>query len=111
MKYENYFLPTSDLQSLLNCLQQEGYQCVGPQVRDGAIVFDEIQTVEQLPGNISDKQTAGSYTLNNTTSGKYFDWANGPQAIKPLLFAPRRHSGKARNHQMARYNSQRSRPI
>ena len=86
MKATRYFFQTDQLQSLLDHLQNEGYQCVGPQIRDGAIIYDEIESVDQLPRGINDEQTPGNYSLSNSGSLKYFDWANGPQAIKPYLF-------------------------
>jgi sulfhydrogenase subunit beta (sulfur reductase) len=89
MKMERYFIKTDQLQKLLDNLLASGYACVGPQVRDGAIIYDELSSVTQLPRGVNDKQAPGSYSLNNTSSDKFFDWANGPQAIKPLLFAPR----------------------
>ena len=87
MKAERYFFQTDQLQSLLDKLQNTGYTCIGPQARDGAIIYDEINSVEQLPQGISDNQQPGSYTLTNNNSTNFFDWANGPQAIKPLLFS------------------------
>ena len=89
MDAEYHFFKTDQLQLLLNTLQDQGYTCVGPQVIDGAILFDEIQSVDQLPRGITDEQQAGSYTLNHSHSSKYFEWANGPQAIKPLVFTPK----------------------
>ncbi len=84
-----YYFQSDLLQLLLDNLLRDGYTCIGPQVRDGAIIFDRITSVAQLPHGVSDEQAPGSYSLNHSTTSKYFDWANGPQAIKPLLFAPR----------------------
>jgi len=89
MKPKYDFFQTVQLQQLLNNIQSEGYLCIGPQVRDGAIIYDAITSVEQLPYGIKDTQAPGHYSLNTSTTAKYFDWANGPQAIKPLLFTPR----------------------
>ena len=89
MKTDRHFFQTDKLQKLISILLGKGYTCIGPQVRDGAIIYDEISSVEQLPQGISDNQQAGGYTLTNNNSSNYFDWANGPQAIKPLLFAPK----------------------
>ena len=83
------FFQTDQLQHFLNTLSSKGFNCVGPQIRDGAIVYDEIKSVDQLPRGYSDNQAPGSYSLTNNSSSKYFDWANGPQAIKPFLFTPR----------------------
>jgi len=91
----NYYFRSDQLQKLLEKLQQDGYACVGPQVRDGAIIFDLITSVEQLPRGISDEQAPGKYSLRTNSTSKYFNWANGPQAIKPLLFAPRENLWKS----------------
>ena len=84
-----YFFQSDQLQSLLDQLKNEGYQCIGPQVRDGAIIYDNISSINQLPRGINDQQAPGSYSLSHSNSSKYFDWANGPQAIKPFLFTPK----------------------
>ena len=89
MNMDHYFMQSDQLQQLLDNLLGNGYSCIGPQVRDGAIIYDEISSVEQLPQGINDTQEPGSYSLTTSTSEKFFDWANGPQAIKPWLFTPR----------------------
>ncbi len=83
------FLPRDNLQTLLNVLIRAGYHCIGPQVRDGAIVFDALEKVSQLPQGVKDVQSPGKYRLETTGSARYFAWATGPQALKPLTFAPR----------------------
>ena len=83
------FIPRSGLQDLLNALQGEGYRCIGPTVREGAIVFDEIDSVTSLPQGITETQAPGSYRLKQSESPRYFAWANGPQALKPMVFVPR----------------------
>jgi len=89
MEQDYHFFQTDQLQNLLNKLQDGGFTCIGPQVRDGAIIYDEISSVKQLPRGISDEQKPGSYSLKTDCGSKYFAWANGPQAIKPLVFAPK----------------------
>lgn len=89
LKTKQYYFKQDQLQHLLDTVVNNGYSCIGPQVRDGAIVYDALVCVDQLPQGINDQQTPGHYSLNSSPSAKYFDWANGPQAIKPLLFAPR----------------------
>jgi len=88
MKQDVGFLPHTEFQSLLDVLQRAGYRCIGPTVRDGAIVFDDLNSVSELPQGISDAQAPGEYRLKQTDSPRYFAWANGPQALKPLVFAP-----------------------
>ena len=84
-----YFLPQNHLQHLIDTLIQAGYQCIGPQVRDGAIIYDALLQAEQLPWGMRDFQSPGSYRLEKIPEQEAFSWANGPQAIKPILFKPR----------------------
>ncbi len=84
-----YFLAYEKLADLLNELRTQGYRCVGPQVRDDAIIYDDLESVEQLPWGIKDEQKPGSYRLIQTEKTQAFAWANSAQAIKPLLFKPK----------------------
>lgn len=83
------FLARRDLDKLRQQLVSQGYRCIGPQLRDGAIVYDELQSVAELPVGIHIRQAPGSYQASETDSPRAFAWANGPQSLKPLLFAPR----------------------
>ena len=56
-------LERDGLPQLLEALRQRGYQLVGPTVRDGAIVYDELTTVEDLPIGWTDEQKGGTYRL------------------------------------------------
>lgn len=87
-KQNNFFLPHTELQHLLQALQKAGFSCVGPQVRDGAIIYDLLTHPDHLPWGIRDKQTPGSYQLEKINEHKAFAFSNGPQAIKPILFKP-----------------------
>ncbi len=89
MTMENGFLARAGFQQLLDTLRASGYRCVGPTVRDGAIVFDEINDVSELPAGYRDHQAPGEYRLTQEGGQRLFAWANGPQALKPRLFAPR----------------------
>ena len=82
------FLPRTALTQLLAVLTQAGYRCVGPQVRDGAIVYDNLRDVQDLPRGVHDRQAPGVYRIETSASPRCFAWATGPQALKPLLFAP-----------------------
>ena len=83
------FLPRTRFQKLLDTLRQAGYRCIGPQVRDGAIVYDTLARAEDFPRGMRDRQSPGAYRLERTGSPRFFSWANGPQALKPFVFAPR----------------------
>ncbi|HHM05681.1 MAG TPA: sulfite reductase subunit A [Gammaproteobacteria bacterium] len=84
-----WFLPRPGLQDLFDALRAAGYRLSGPQIKEGVIVFDEISNCAQLPQGVRDAQAPGEYRLRQNDSPRQFAWANGPQALKPLLFAPR----------------------
>ncbi len=84
----NGLLPRAQFDSLLTVLRSLGAQCIGPTVRDHAIVYAPITSSTALPQGIHDIQAPGSYTLSRADESRWFAWANGPQALKPLLFAP-----------------------
>jgi sulfhydrogenase subunit beta (sulfur reductase) len=52
-------IAASELDALFGSLRERGYTLVGPTVRDGAIVLDEIESASQLPAGWSDEQVAG----------------------------------------------------
>ncbi len=85
------FLPRSSVDSLFDALRDQGFsRLVGPVARDGAIVYREIASAADLPRGMRDRQAPGTYRLETQHDGvRMFSWANGPQALKPLTFAPR----------------------
>lgn len=83
-----YFLPQAKLQLLIDALVKAGYRCMGPQVRDGAIIYDTLSQAQQLPWGMRDYQSPGGYRLEKIPQHEAFAWSNGPQAIKPILFKP-----------------------
>ncbi|WP_218944160.1 4Fe-4S dicluster domain-containing protein [Marinobacter changyiensis] len=86
---DRYFLPRQSFQSLIDQLALQGFSCVGPTMWDGAIIFDRLDTVSQLPQGVSDRQAPGYYRLESGGDSRWFSWANGPQALKPYLFPSR----------------------
>ncbi|WP_455208919.1 4Fe-4S dicluster domain-containing protein [Kaarinaea lacus] len=89
MSHSFHYMVRDQLQVLINELQARGYLCVGPQVRDAAIVYEKLTDCSQLPQGVSEQQLPGHYALSENNSQRYFSWANGPQAIKPFVFAPK----------------------
>lgn len=83
------FLPHHRLQQLLDVLVDAGYRVVGPSVRHGAILYEPLSSAAELPAGVVQSQEPGQYRLGETSSPRRFAWANGPQALKPLNFAPR----------------------
>ncbi|WP_437311846.1 4Fe-4S dicluster domain-containing protein [Sorangium sp. So ce388] len=75
--------------ALLQGLREEGYRLIGPTLRGGAIVYDEIQGAEELPAGWTEQQEAGRYRLSRRADEALFGYAVGPRSLKHLLFVPR----------------------
>ena len=82
------FVTRGGIQELIDHLREGGYQCLGPVVADGAIQFREVVDLAQFPRGVQNDQQPGDYRLSQTTDERLFAWNHGPQAIKPLCFAP-----------------------
>lgn len=76
------------LASLLMILKKIGYLTIGPTVRDGAVVYDEIDALDDLPVGWSDEQDGGKYRLVPGTKGSFFEYLVGPTSWKKFLFPP-----------------------
>ncbi len=90
------FLPRPRLQALIDALHAAGFRCIGPRVAEGVIAYDALEEAAQLPWGVSETQAPGHYRLGASDTQRCFAWANGPQALKPLLFAPRENLWRSR---------------
>ena len=81
-------LDLAGLQSLFEVLKSLGYRLVGPRVRDGAIVYDELASINALPVGWTDEQEGGKYRLRKREDGALFGYAVGPHSWKKFLFPP-----------------------
>ena len=78
-----------DLARIIDRLWQEGYTVVGPTIAQGAIIFDEVRGLEQLPIGWTDEQEGGTYRLKRRDDQAYFGYAVGPHSWKKYLFPSR----------------------
>ncbi|WP_297529752.1 4Fe-4S dicluster domain-containing protein [Thiohalobacter sp.] len=81
------FLTREGLERLIEVLARH-HRVYGPQVRDGAIVLAPLARDSRLPVGVALDAGPGRAELRHTDSPRQFDWVVGPQAVKPLLFAP-----------------------
>lgn len=79
-------LDRTNLQQLLDTLHKRGYQVIGPTVRDNAIIYDELASLDELPVGLRDAQAGGSYRLTERGDNALFGYALGPQSWKKYLF-------------------------
>jgi ferredoxin len=77
------------LGDLIAALRRRGYRVVGPTVRDGAIVYDELSSADDLPAGWTEIHEPGRYRLERRDDDARFGFAVGPQSWKQFLFPPR----------------------
>jgi len=78
-------LQASEVGRLIEVLARRGYEVHGPTVRDGAIVYDQIESSEELPAGWTDEQEPGRYRLKRRQDEALFGYAVGPQSWKKYL--------------------------
>jgi ferredoxin len=77
------------LDALLRELAAQGYRVIGPRVRDGVIVLDEIEGADDLPAGWTEEQEAATYRLVRREDGAVFGFASTPHAWKRWLHPSR----------------------
>jgi len=75
-----------DLDQLLGAITRRGFRLIGPAVRDGAIVYDDISSAADLPAGWTDEQDGGRYRLRRREDAALFGYTVGPQSWKKYLF-------------------------
>ena len=78
---ETVLLPKAGLQQIRDALKNQGFRTVGPQPRDGAVVYDDLDSVAQLPIGLLDEQDGGHYRLREDEDAGYFDYVVGPHSL------------------------------
>lgn len=77
------------LQDLLQAIRAGGYRAIGPTMQNQAIVYDDIESVEDLPLGWTDEQDRGRYRLARRDDDALFGYSVGPQSWKKFLHAPK----------------------
>ncbi|HTT44798.1 MAG TPA: 4Fe-4S dicluster domain-containing protein [Thermoplasmata archaeon] len=93
---ERRVLERHDFPSLFHALRAKGYQVVGPTVRDGAIVYDHLSGVDDLPIGWTDHQSGGKYRLERRNDEALFGYTVGPFSWKKFLYPSRERLWTAR---------------
>ena len=81
-------LPRDRLADLFHALTARGYQVIGPRVDQGAIIYDQLTSVEELPRGWTDEQGPGYYRLKRREDDDAFGYVVGPHSWKRYLFPP-----------------------
>lgn len=85
---ETRLLAKPDLQRLIDFLWQRGYQVIGPTISQGAIVYDQVRSVDDLPRGWTEEQSAGQYRLKRRADEMLLGFNVGPHSWKTYLFPP-----------------------
>ena len=76
------------LEGIITGLANRGYRVVGPTVRDGAIIYETVARLEDLPVGWTDRQDAGRYRIERRADAALFGYAVGPHSWKRFLHPP-----------------------
>ncbi|MBI1981803.1 MAG: 4Fe-4S dicluster domain-containing protein [Methylocystis sp.] len=86
------------LQALLQAIQARGYRAFGPTLQNQAIVYDDIDSIDDLPRGWTDEQDGGRYRLLRRADEALFGYSVGPQSWKKYLHAPKLRLWTAERH-------------
>ncbi len=78
-----------DLNTILTRLREEGYQTIGPKVKNETLVYEPIQTLGELPQGYITEQAPGEFRLKKAGHSCYFDFIPGAHSWKQFLFPSR----------------------
>jgi hypothetical protein len=81
----HFSFPAARLAALIELLHTRGYQVLGPTLRDGAIVYDQIESSQSLPAGWTDEQEPGRYRLKRRSDDAFFGYSVGPHSWKKYL--------------------------
>jgi ferredoxin len=79
-----------DIENVFASLQGRGYTLVGPSLREGAIGYEPLESVQDLPIGWTDEQEAGVYRVKKRDDKALFGYNLGPHSWKKFLFPPRK---------------------
>jgi len=80
-----HILGADQLGTLIAALIRDGYEVIGPTLRDRAIVYNDVKSVEDLPAGWTDEQEPGRYRLKRREDEALFGYSVGPQSFKKYL--------------------------
>jgi ferredoxin len=83
-----HVITKDSLDQLIELLKDDGFETIGPSLDGGAIVYDRIESLKDLPVGWGEEQEAGIYRLKKRGDQALFGYALGPTSWKKFLFPP-----------------------
>ncbi len=93
---EEIIIDREGLDQLIHVLREMGFQVAGPTVRDEAIVYESIRSINDLPEGWTDEQKGGYYRLKKRSDKALFGYVVGPHSWKKFLHPPERRLWQAK---------------
>ena len=75
--------------TLLTRLKEAGFETIGPRVQHGTLVYDAIDSLDNLPRGYITEQEAGQFRLVYAGHDRYFEAIPGQPSWKQFLFPAR----------------------
>ena len=75
--------------ALLARLREAGFETIGPSIKRGSLVYDAIESLDDLPRGYITEQEAGQFRLVYAGHDRYFEAIPGQPSWKQFLFPPR----------------------
>lgn len=77
-----HILGLDQLGKLIEHLAYKGYEVIAPRLHEGAIIYDQIDSPDDLPSGWTDEQKPGEYRLKRRDDQALFGYAVGPHSWK-----------------------------
>jgi sulfhydrogenase subunit beta (sulfur reductase) len=84
-QHQRSVIEVKQLGRLIELFSSEGYEVIAPTCRDGAIIYDRVSSLNDLPAGWIDEQQPGHYHLKRRSDEALFGYTIGPQSWKKYL--------------------------
>ncbi len=83
---QKFIVERDNFDEFFEALHRRGYEIIGPKIHESAIIYDKLDSVDDLPIGVGDEQDQGVYRLRKDKA--LFGYVVGPYSWKKLLFPP-----------------------
>lgn len=84
-----WLMEVAGLDGLFASLRKADYRIIGPSMRDGAIILDELESASDLPFGWGVRLEPGGYRAERRSDNAAFAHSAGPQSWKQFLHPPK----------------------
>jgi len=88
MRHSTHKLTIDNLNKLIGVLRDRGYEVIGPLIRDHAIAFGPVSSVDDFPAGWTADTEAGHYRLQPRADGAIFGYWVSPVSLKQYVHPP-----------------------